>query len=82
MLLLVLSLVSIFIKIPVENIISFLPEVSPGYASTLDIAFKTLKESPKNLILGSGPATWGYQFSIYKPVGLNLTNFWQIRFTF
>lgn len=75
------SLMFIFIRIPTQNIVSILPEIRPTYRSTFNIAGQTFKESAKNIVLGSGPATWGYQFSLYRSPGLNLTDFWQIRFS-
>jgi len=33
------------------------------------------------LFFGTGLATWEYQFSLYRPLGLNLTDFWQVRFS-
>lgn len=76
----ILALVFIFLKLPIGNIISLPSEISPTYKATFDIATETLKESPKNLILGSGPATFGYQYSLHRSTGPNLTDFWQIRF--
>jgi len=75
-----LALVFIFLKLPIGNIVALPSEISPTYPATFDIAKKTLEEGPKNLILGSGPATFGYQYSLYRGVGLNLTDFWQVRF--
>lgn len=34
----------------------------------------------KNPILGSGPATFSYIFSLYRPAEFNQNNYWQIRF--
>jgi len=75
-----LALVFIFLKLPVANIVNLPSEISPTYSATFDIAKKTLEEGPKNLILGSGPATFGYQYSLHRGVGPNLTDFWQVRF--
>lgn len=76
----VVALVLIFLKLPIANIVHLPLEVSPTYQATLDIASKTIKETPKNLILGSGPATFGYQYSLHRGIGSNFGNFWQIRF--
>ena len=75
-----LALVFIFLKLPTANIVNLPSEISPTYPATFDIAKKTLGEGPKNLILGSGPATFGYQYSLHRGIGSNLTDFWQIRF--
>lgn len=77
---LALSLIFLIIQLPIGNIINLPGEISPTHQATLDIAMKTLQEGPKNLILGSGPATFGYQYSLHRGAGPNLTDFWQIRF--
>ncbi|MFC1663676.1 tetratricopeptide repeat protein [Patescibacteria group bacterium] len=77
----VLALVFIFTKMPVSNIVALPSEISPTYKATIDVSIETLKDSPKNLILGSGPATFGYQYGLHRGTGQNLTNFWQIRFS-
>ena len=80
LLIFVLALVFVFLKLPVGNIVSLPSEISLTYPATFDIAKKTLEEGPKNLILGSGPATFGYQYSLHRGTGPNLTDFWQVRF--
>ncbi len=52
-------------------------EISLGQRISFDIALKSLKESP---ILGSGPATFIYDFSKHKGTSLNNTIFWNFRF--
>ncbi|OGI28958.1 MAG: hypothetical protein A2288_02975 [Candidatus Moranbacteria bacterium RIFOXYA12_FULL_44_15] len=52
-------------------------EVSLGYQASWDIA----KESLKNKFLaGSGPATYGYDSSLYRTRELNDNNFYNLRF--
>jgi len=75
-----LALVFIFLKLPVGSILALPSEINLTYPATFDIAKKTLEEGPKNLVLGSGPATFSYQYSLHRGTGLNLTDFWQIRF--
>ena len=77
---LILCLIFTLVKIPLGNVLDIPPEVMPAYKSTFDIAFKTLQESAKSFILGSGPATFGYQYSLYRSTRLNISPFWQIRF--
>lgn len=36
---------------------------------------------PKNVFLGSGPATYLYDFSRFRPLGLNNTPFWNLKFS-
>lgn len=52
-------------------------EVSPAYKLSWDIAKASLKDK---FILGSGPATYGYDFSLYRPQDFNLNNFYNLRF--
>lgn len=77
---LVLALIFIVIKMPTGQLLTLPVEISPTHRASLDIATKTLQESPKNLILGSGPASFSYQYGLYRGIGPNLTNFWQARF--
>ncbi|MBI4134938.1 MAG: tetratricopeptide repeat protein [Candidatus Sungbacteria bacterium] len=68
---LILSRVSL-ITIP-----SIPAEISPSYQATVDIARKTLTDS---LWLGSGPGTFGMDYSLYRDPSINQTNFWGVRF--
>lgn len=52
-------------------------EVSPSYKLSWDLAKESLKDKA---ILGSGPATYGYDFSLYRPKEFNLNNFYNLRF--
>jgi hypothetical protein len=52
-------------------------EVSPSLGATIQVAKSVLKESP---ILGIGPNKFGVAWSMYKPIGLNATNFWDVSF--
>ena len=81
LMIIVVSLVFVFVKPSFQKIAAIPGEITPTFQITVELGFKTLKESFKNLILGSGPGTWGYQFLLYRPIDLNLTGFWQIRFS-
>lgn len=52
-------------------------EVSPAYQPSWNIAKESIKD---NFILGSGPATYGYDFSLHRPQDFNLNNFYNLRF--
>jgi len=52
-------------------------EVSPNYQVSWDIATESLKSK---FILGSGPSTYGYDFSKNKPQDFNLNAFYNLRF--
>jgi len=53
------------------------PEINLDFKNTASVTFAALKENP---ILGSGPGTFSYIFSLYRPVSLNNTDLWQFRF--
>jgi tetratricopeptide (TPR) repeat protein len=52
-------------------------EIGVSHGATFDVVKETLKE---NLIFGSGPGTFGYDWDLYKPIEVNQTPFWSIRF--
>lgn len=52
-------------------------ETTPNYSLSWDIAKSSLKENP---VLGSGPATFGYDFSKFKPQDFNTNAFYNLRF--
>ncbi|MDD5043613.1 MAG: tetratricopeptide repeat protein [Patescibacteria group bacterium] len=56
-------------------------EISPDVKLSFEIGWKAMSEGAKNFILGSGPATFAYDFARYKPDLLNQTNLWNVRFT-
>lgn len=75
---------------------SFLPavvrtpaEVRPSFSSTFNIAKETIWPKPdqsfaengKNILFGSGPATFSYDYSLYRSNDSNQTDFWQTRFS-
>ena len=60
------------VKVPQESMLS--------QEASWNIAFGTLTESTKNLVLGSGPGTFALDFSKHKPANLNQTSLWQTRF--
>lgn len=55
-------------------------EISPGFNLSFEIGWKSMTESVKNFVLGSGPSTFAYDFARYKPDLLNQSDFWNFRF--
>jgi len=53
-------------------------EISPSQTASFNIAKQSLKENP---ILGSGPGTFVYNYSKFKPQTINQTAFWSVRFS-
>ncbi len=83
---LIVTLVSIaFIIVPVlGNSFSSLSkvkniEVRPSWGLTIDIAQNTFED---DLILGAGPNRFSNQWSLFKPVEINNTIFWNTDFNF
>jgi len=52
-------------------------EILLDQGTTWKVAIETVKKYP---VLGSGIATFSYDFSKFKPAEFNQTNLWQIRF--
>jgi cytochrome c-type biogenesis protein CcmH/NrfG len=52
-------------------------EVSPSYQLSWQIAKEAAKDK---FIIGSGPATYGYDFSLHRPQDFNLNTFYNLRF--
>ncbi|MBZ9569608.1 tetratricopeptide repeat protein [Patescibacteria group bacterium] len=74
MLLLIISLFFLVFRI---SLIQIPIEVLPAQRTELNIAKSVLS---KNLFLGTGPATFIFSYSNFKPVEINQTIFWNIRF--
>ncbi len=82
MLVLALSVFLALFKIPLARPFVNLPvEVSPGYGVSLSVANRTLAErGPFGFLIGTGPGTFGYAYSRFKPQAINATAFWGVRF--
>lgn len=52
-------------------------EINPQHQLSWQVAKEAIKQ---NFFLGSGPATYGYIFSAYKPQDFNLNNLYNLRF--
>lgn len=74
---LAISLLFALFRLQIAGFPAIPPEIFLKAGTTFDITKEVLKERP---ILGSGPGTFVYDFSKFKPQALNLTNFWDVRF--
>ncbi len=61
-----------------EALSIFQVEARPSWQSTFDIAAVGFDSNP---LLGSGPNTFGEQWLLHKPAGINETPFWGVQFT-
>ncbi|MBU1034352.1 tetratricopeptide repeat protein [Patescibacteria group bacterium] len=73
--LVVLSVVLLLFRTPIN--LQLPAEVSPSSSASWNIARQVLQEKP---LFGSGPGTWIFDYSKYRSVGVNLSQFWTIRF--
>ncbi|HPF95382.1 MAG: tetratricopeptide repeat protein [Candidatus Magasanikbacteria bacterium] len=74
-LLILLSVVLLAFKVPVSlNVAS---EVSPSATASYAIAKQALRD---NVVFGTGPGTWIYDYAKYRNQLVNLSPFWNVRF--
>lgn len=52
-------------------------DIRLNYKSSSFVSWQTLKN---NLLLGSGPGTFFYDYSLYRPSNFNNAEFWELRF--
>jgi len=78
MTMMILSIFFIFFKISLPFLPSTPFEVYPNNRAELEIAKSVLQG--KNLILGTGPGTFIYDYSKFKSGDINKTLFWNVRF--
>ncbi|MBI2582639.1 tetratricopeptide repeat protein, partial [Candidatus Azambacteria bacterium] len=74
---LVVALYFTFLDLPIRRP-QVTPEASPNYQTTFKVLEGTWRA---RAILGSGPATFSYQWSTFHPREVNDTVFWGVRFT-
>jgi len=81
MIILVLSIFFFFFPLR----FSFFPplplEASPGFLLEFNILKGVFNEGIKNILLGTGPGTFIFDYSKYRPTILNQTIFWGTRFS-
>lgn len=78
--LLVVCALMLVIKNPLSRSDSFPAEVIPTYASTFAITKSVFQEGPRAVFFGTGPGTFGLNWSKYRDSSLNQTVFWNVRF--
>jgi len=74
---LVVSFIFIFFNLPLFENLPLPFEFYLKAKTSFDIAFNVLKD---RVLFGSGPGTFIYDFSKHKPIELNNTSLWNIRF--
>lgn len=56
-------------------------DVRPSWSATFQVTQKTFGEGIKNVLLGSGPETFVYDWIKFKPSFVNTTVFWNTNFS-
>lgn len=79
--LMVIVAILFFVKPPISAIVQLPPEVRPSLSATLDITRASFSASIPHAILGSGPATFLYEYLMHRSIALNATGFWGVRFS-
>lgn len=54
--------------------------VTPSYTTSWNIAKQVLSHDGTRLLFGSGPGTFTFDYDQFKPVQINQTYFWNVRF--
>lgn len=85
---LAIAVISVFVLFTLGGVINFtLPraavsaEVTPSLSASWNIVKSAARESVRNAVIGSGPATYNYAYAKYRDPALNKSAFWNIRFT-
>jgi tetratricopeptide (TPR) repeat protein len=73
-----LSILFLFLPSPMKVQVPLV--VSPSYTTSWGIVKKTLDVNKKQMMFGSGPGTFLYDYVAYKPVTVNESRFWSMRF--
>ena len=55
-------------------------EVRPSYQSTVDVINAARAGSAETLLVGTGPNTFGEEWLLHKPAGVNQSQFWNLDF--
>lgn len=72
---LVAAILFFFIRTPLS--LNLPAEIMPSFSASGAITKQVLVESP---LLGSGPATFAFDYAKYKPQGVNQTALWDVKF--
>ncbi|MBI1888408.1 MAG: tetratricopeptide repeat protein [Candidatus Spechtbacteria bacterium] len=79
--LMVIVAILFFVQPPISAIVRLPAEVRPSLSATLDIARSSFSASISHAIVGSGPATFLYEYLMHRSIALNATGFWGVRFS-
>lgn len=74
---LLISLVFIVLQLMPFNFLNIPAEVAPSNRATIEVVKQSVLTAP---FLGTGPGTFIYDYSKFKPGDVNQTAFWSLRF--
>lgn len=77
----VIAVILIVIKVPLSEQFALPTLATLNNESTHEVVSNSLGGSVKNVIIGSGPATFEYQYLLHQPASIVQGLFWQTRFT-
>ncbi|OGH71423.1 MAG: hypothetical protein A2921_01275 [Candidatus Magasanikbacteria bacterium RIFCSPLOWO2_01_FULL_43_20b] len=77
---LVIALIFIFLNVPRFLTAELPAEISLSSGTSFQISFDTVTASAKNFLFGTGPGTFMFDFSKYRPVDFNNNLLWNVRF--
>jgi Flp pilus assembly protein TadD len=75
----IISLFFVLINQQIPSLIVIPAEIKPNFSATLSVIKGTL--TGKQILFGSGPATFIFDYARFRPPILNQTAFWPIRFS-
>jgi tetratricopeptide (TPR) repeat protein len=73
-----LSVLFLFVRSPLA--LNLPVVVSPSYETSWTVTTQALTSSTNNLLFGTGPGTYLYDYLALKPAVVNESQFWQLRF--
>lgn len=80
LLLLILSVGMLMVRNITIRELNLPAEVSPAFSTTVGVGKSVIAASAKSFFFGSGPATFGLDWSRYRDPLVNQTIFWGVRF--
>jgi superkiller protein 3 len=72
------SILLLFLPTPLKLQLNVV--LSPSFGSSWQVAKTTIGVNTHQLLFGSGPGTFMYDYLAYKPATVNASQFWSIRF--
>lgn len=76
----IIAVILIVIRIPLPERFVLPGLITLNNQSSYEVVSGSFNESVKNIIVGSGPATWEYQYLLHQPTGIIQSAYWQTSF--